>query len=168
MSKIGLGGGCHWCTEGIFLSVKGVKAVEQGWIRTEYDQDDYSEGIIVHFDPKIVQLKTLIDIHLQTHASTAEHSMRHKYRSAIYTFSTRQLEMCEMILLKLQDKSDQKIITQILNFGGFRENTTEFQNYFYQNPEKPFCRRYIQPKLKKITEQFPGELNLNRLSALNL
>jgi peptide methionine sulfoxide reductase MsrA len=29
-SKIGLGGGCHWCTEGVFESLIGVTKVNQG------------------------------------------------------------------------------------------------------------------------------------------
>jgi peptide methionine sulfoxide reductase MsrA len=31
-SRIGLGGGCHWCTEGGFESLIGIKVVNQGYI----------------------------------------------------------------------------------------------------------------------------------------
>ncbi len=31
-TKIALGGGCHWCTEAVFQSLKGVKLVEQGYV----------------------------------------------------------------------------------------------------------------------------------------
>jgi peptide-methionine (S)-S-oxide reductase len=30
--KIALGGGCHWCTEAVFQSLKGVQKVEQGYV----------------------------------------------------------------------------------------------------------------------------------------
>jgi len=30
MIHLGLGGGCHWCTEAIFLSLKGIVEVQQG------------------------------------------------------------------------------------------------------------------------------------------
>tara|TARA_B100000795_G_scaffold173674_1_gene130984 strand:- start:4871 stop:5212 length:342 start_codon:yes stop_codon:yes gene_type:complete len=33
--KIGLGGGCHWCTEAVFMSLKGVRSVRQGWIASD-------------------------------------------------------------------------------------------------------------------------------------
>ena len=31
LDTIVLGGGCFWCTEGVFLRVKGVRAVESGY-----------------------------------------------------------------------------------------------------------------------------------------
>jgi hypothetical protein len=49
--KIGLGGGCHWCTEGIFQSLIGVAQVDQGWITSNGDNATPSEAVIVHFNP---------------------------------------------------------------------------------------------------------------------
>jgi peptide-methionine (S)-S-oxide reductase len=86
-SKVGLGGGCHWCTEGIFESLIGIKAVNQGWIASIDNNAELSEAIEVYFDPSMITLKTLIEIHLHTHASTVNHSIRQKYRSAIYTYN---------------------------------------------------------------------------------
>lgn len=51
VEDIGLGGGCHWCTEGIFQMLKGVVRVDQGFIRSEPPSDAWAEGVIVHFDP---------------------------------------------------------------------------------------------------------------------
>jgi peptide-methionine (S)-S-oxide reductase len=52
IEKIGLGGGCHWCTEAVFQALKGVEKVEQGWI-SAVDAEEYSEAVVLHFDPKI-------------------------------------------------------------------------------------------------------------------
>ncbi|MFT4725447.1 MAG: peptide-methionine (S)-S-oxide reductase [Colwellia sp.] len=77
-SKIGLGGGCHWCTEGVFESLIGIKALKQGWITSIDDNAELFEAIEVYFVQSIISLQTLIEIHLHTHASTANHSMRQK------------------------------------------------------------------------------------------
>ncbi|MEP2968245.1 peptide-methionine (S)-S-oxide reductase, partial [Nonlabens ulvanivorans] len=66
--KIGLGGGCHWCTEAVFQAVTGVVKVEQGYISSETPYDSMSEAVIVHFST-LVDLEQLIDVHLETHAS---------------------------------------------------------------------------------------------------
>lgn len=63
VDKIGLGGGCHWCTEGIFQSLSGVQKVEQGWIASEGTSSEYSEAVIVYFYSEEIDLKRLIEIH---------------------------------------------------------------------------------------------------------
>jgi len=83
-SEIDLGGSCHWCTERVFESPIGIKAVNQGWISSIGSDAEFSEAIEVYFDQTMISLQTLIEIHLHTHASTSNHSMRQKYRSVIY------------------------------------------------------------------------------------
>ena len=82
MTKIGFGGSCHWCTEAIFQSLRGVREVLQGCIAT--DGDDFSEAVIVAFDENEIALNDLVAVHLATHSCTSEHSMRRKYRSVVY------------------------------------------------------------------------------------
>src|SRR3954453_16140998 len=84
VEKIGLGGGCHWCTEGIFQMLAGVAQVEQGFIRSGPPSDSWAEGGVVHFDPCVIGLPTLVEVHLRTHRATAPFIARSKYRSAIY------------------------------------------------------------------------------------
>jgi peptide-methionine (S)-S-oxide reductase len=42
------------------------------------------------FNSDEISVKTLIEIHLHTHQSTSNHSMRHKYRSAHFLKSKKQ------------------------------------------------------------------------------
>ncbi|MBO6639652.1 MAG: peptide-methionine (S)-S-oxide reductase [Roseitalea sp.] len=81
--RIGFGGGCHWCTEAVFQALRGVTRVEQGFVRSEPPFDAWSEAVIVTFDPASIDLATLTEVHLRTHASTAAHAMRGEYRSAV-------------------------------------------------------------------------------------
>ncbi len=84
--RIGLGGGCFWCSEAVFQNLRGVAQVAQGFIYSHPPHDSLSEAVLVDFDPAQISLADLIEIHLRTHASTSQHSMRQKYRSAIYAF----------------------------------------------------------------------------------
>ncbi len=154
LNKIGLGGGCHWCTEAIFQSLIGVEKVEQGWIASSEENNTFSEAIIIHFDSAKISLNTLIEIHLYTHSSTSNHSMRKKYRSAIYTFSEKQNQEAKSILIQLQEQFFKTLITQVLPFVDFKLNQETFLNYYKKNPEKAFCKKWIDPKLKLIFSKY--------------
>ena len=154
MEKIGLGGGCHWCTEAIFQSLKGVTKVEQGFIAPRGNGASFSEAVIVHYHKEHIDLGDIIEIHLHTHKSTSEHSMRNKYRSAIYAFDEESRKKSLSILEDLQKDFDKKLITKVLRFYGFKPSATQFHNYYYENPGKPFCETYISPKLKVLFKKF--------------
>lgn len=155
MEKIGLGGGCHWCTEAVYQQIKGVSYVDQGFVASLGDESELSEGVILSFDPTVISLEKLIFIHLKTHSSTSSHSMRKKYRSAIYTFSQEQEEEVNKILRSLSNK----IITKVLPFATFEPSDEKFRNYYSKDPEKPFCRNYIEPKFEILRKDFPGDIN---------
>lgn len=162
--KIGFGGGCHWCTEGVFQSLIGVERVDQGWIQSTGKESDFSEGVIVYFNPTVISLSVLVEIHLHTHASTANHSMRHKYRSAVYVFSTEQSEAVTTILNSVQTDFNHSLITQVLPFNQFKMNKADQLNYFYTNPNRPFCVNHIHPKLNKLTAAYARYLNPTKVA----
>jgi len=162
-NKIGFGGSCHWCTEAIFSSLKGVIEVQQGWISSDAENSSFSEAVIVEFDRRLISLQTLIAIHLYTHSCTSNHSMRLKYRSAIYTFNDMQKAIATDAVASLQDEFDKAIITQVLPFRQFQLNTEEFLNYYYSNPEKPFCENIVNPKLKLLLQQFSSAVDNDKL-----
>lgn len=150
-TKIGFGGGCHWCTEAIFASLKGVHQVEQGWIDSHTPEaSTLSEAVIVHFDPSLLTLEILIEIHLLTHNATSNHSLRQKYRSAIYTFDDVQIQEAHRILKTQQASFAKPLITKVYPFKAFKGNEEKFLNYYHKDPQRPFCKRYIEPKLKKL------------------
>jgi peptide-methionine (S)-S-oxide reductase len=163
MCKIALGGGCHWCTEAVFQSLKGVEKVAQGFVSSMGIHDYFSEAVIVHFNTKEINLRTLIEIHLYTHSSTSKHSMRVKYRSAIYWFHKEQQEEAILLLKDLQESFSEEIITKVLKFQAFKPSREEITNYYYKNPNKPFCKTFIKPKMDVLQKQFSNVVDLKKL-----
>ncbi|MGI9532975.1 peptide-methionine (S)-S-oxide reductase [Lutimonas sp.] len=156
-TKIALGGGCHWCTEAVFQSLKGVDRVEQGYVASIDENSTFSEAVIVHFNPDLISLQTLIEVHLHTHKSTSAHSMRDRYRSAIYIFSEKQSEEARNILNGFQTEFENQLITEIYPFSEFKTSREAIQNYYLKNPERPFCKKFIDPKLKLLQEKFSNK-----------
>jgi peptide-methionine (S)-S-oxide reductase len=166
MQKIGFGGSCHWCTEAIFRSLKGVNAVEQGWISSDGDNTALSEAVIVNFNLSRISLQTLIAVHLHTHSCTSEHDKRSKYRSAIYTFDEIQRQQSEGILTYMQREFAEPISTKVLPFGAFQLNQENYLDYYYKDPTKPFCQNIISPKLKILMEKFSNYIEPERTTHL--
>jgi peptide-methionine (S)-S-oxide reductase len=162
-SKIGLGGGCHWCTEGVFTSLIGITKVDQGWIASDGEHASLSEAIKVCFDPAVISLSNLIEIHLHTHASTSNHSMRGKYRSAIYTFDDVQFKQAQDILLILSADFNKSVITQVYPLKHFKQNKIEFSHYYYSAPDRPFCQTYIRPKISLLLARFNRHVNHDKV-----
>lgn len=155
LRKIGFGGGCHWCTEAVFQSINGVANVEQGFIASTGVHTDFSEAVVVHFSEDSISLKDIIAIHLHTHNSTSQHAMRNKYRSAVYVFSDVDINAISMVLESLQDDFHEKLITQVLPFRTFKSSSSQFHNYYDTDPERPFCKTHIHPKLQILKAKYP-------------
>ncbi|WP_434052651.1 MAG: peptide-methionine (S)-S-oxide reductase [Roseibium sp.] len=152
--KIGLGGGCHWCTEAVFQALEGVSGVEQGFIHSDPPEDHWSEAVIVTFDPVVLPLESLIEIHLRTHSSTSRHKMRGKYRSAIYVYDAGTGVKAGRTLRALQAQFDEPLVTCVLTLAGFKASDERFRNYYAKGPDRPFCKTYIDPKLAFLRKQF--------------
>ena len=84
MRKIGFGGGCHWCTEAVFQAIKGVCLVEQGFIASNGKNHSFSEGVIVHYDPKTISLYLLVEIHLNKNKPQEETKVEKNQHTALY------------------------------------------------------------------------------------
>jgi len=152
--RIGLGGGCHWCTEAVFQALRGVRRVEQGFIRSTPPHATWSEAVIVHFDPESITLDVLIEAHLCTHSATNQHALREKYRSAVYVIDEVQGEAARRAIAHLQSAFDHRLITQVLPLSDFRASDPRYQDYYRRHPEAAFCQRHIDPKLERIRQRF--------------
>ncbi len=159
VKEIGLGGGCHWCTEAVFQSLHGVLNVEQGFVASKAPHDTFSEAVIVAYDPSEIALYDLVLIHLMTHESTAWHGMRSKIPICrLYHGSGRRKGFDNEMWDGLQDEFNAPLVTAILPFRAFRPSETKFQNYYRTDPQRPFCKRYIDPKLQLLQQKFIKQL----------
>lgn len=152
--QIGFGGGCHWCTEAVFSSLIGVSCLQQGYIKSQPPKDQYSEAVLIQYNEEQISLIKLIEIHLRTHASFSSHSMREKYRSAIYVENDAMAEKCEEVLNVLQSGFDEPLVTQVLEAAKFKRSSESYTDYYATNPERPFCVTYIEPKLALLRREY--------------
>ncbi len=153
--RLGFGGGCHWCTEAVFQSLIGVREVRQGWIASRAPHDAFSEAVLVTFDERRLPLRDIVAVHIDSHAATSRHTLRGKYRSAIYVERLADLRRVESVLSAMRRSTGLPIVTQPLWLEAFRESPPERRDYFLTRPEGPFCQRWIVPRLRKIARSYP-------------
>ncbi len=170
LAEAGFGGGCHWCTEGVFQALRGVAQVDQGFVQSDAPTDTWAEGVIVTFDPSVISLATLSEVHLRTHSAARARSPRSKYRSAIYIFAESQRPEADLAIARVADEMGKAVHTLVLPFRHFRASDARFQNYYRTDPSRPFCRRYIDPKLDYIRQHFSAvarpEANLSTAGSI--
>ncbi|PKP63377.1 peptide-methionine (S)-S-oxide reductase [Novosphingobium sp.] len=152
--ETGFGGGCHWCTEAVFQSLRGIVRVRQGFIAADPPYDGFSEAVAVAWDPVRISLEDLVAVHLATHASTSMHKMRGKYRSAIYVHEPATAIAVRAAIERLGHETGSAFVTEVLPFRAFRESDPRFRDYYLRNRAGPFCESYIEPKLALLRQRF--------------
>src|SRR5690606_11999290 len=75
-----LGGGCFWCTEAVFLGVRGVLSVTPGYCGGHLEDPDYRsvctgrtghiEVVKVDFNAAVIDYATILEIFFATHDPT--------------------------------------------------------------------------------------------------
>ena len=168
------GGGCFWCTEAIFKSLKGVETVESGYSGGKLTNPTYREvctGETGHaevtqitFDPKVISFHELLEVFWETHDPTTLNrqgaDVGTQYRSVIFYHSVEQKEIAEKYKAELNKENvfDKPVVTEITSFDKFWPAEKYHQNYYENNSTQGYCQIVIVPKLEKFRKIFKDKL----------
>ncbi len=155
------GGGCFWCTEAIFKSLKGVVSVVPGYAGGTTANPSYAdvcsgktshaEVIKIEFDPGIIPYEDLLEVFLNTHDPTSLNRQGNdvgtQYRSIILYTTYGQKEAAERLI-------QPPMATEIKPLENFYEAEDYHRDYYDQNKDQPYCRVVISPKLKHLREKY--------------
>lgn len=164
------GGGCFWCTEAVFLKLKGVKKVVSGYAGGTVKNPTYeavctgltghAEVIQIEYDPSEIKFEQLLDVFFHTHNPTTKNrqgaDVGTQYRSSVFFHDEEQKEATKKVIAEL-DKSgdfDDPIVTTIEEMKIFYPAEDYHQNYFAQNPRNPYCRAVVGPKVSKFLKRY--------------
>lgn len=164
------GGGCFWCTEAVFETLKGVLSVESGYCGGETSNPTYrdvttgltghAEVIQITFDPSVISFRQLLQVFFATHDPTMLNQqgadIGTQYRSVIFYQSAKQKEEAENIISLLDEEKifDAAVFTQIEPAFPFYKAEDYHQGYFNNNKQQPYCRVVINPKMNKLRKEF--------------
>ena len=167
------GGGCFWCTEAIFLEIKGVEKVESGYSGGNapgyptYREicsglTGHAEVIQVTFDANIISYEELLFIFMTTHDPTTLNKqgadVGTQYRSVIFYHDENQKSIAETVVDKVAEFYENPIVTEISPLKIFYKAEDYHQDYYRNNKEQGYCSFVIMPKLSKLRKMHAERL----------
>ena len=167
------GGGCFWCTEAVFLEVKGIKKVVSGYTggnapgKPTYREicsglTGHAEVIQVTYDENIISYESILIIFMTTHDPTQLNrqgaDVGTQYRSAIFYHNDQQEKLAHLVIKELATHFNNKIVTEISPLAIFYEAEKEHQAYYKNNQNSSYCSYVINPKLQKLRAMHADKL----------
>ena len=173
------GGGCFWCTEAIFKSLKGVYSVMPGYAGGNVQDPTYeevcsgktghAEAVQISFDSAMVSFETLLTVFFASHDPTTLNrqgaDVGTQYRSVVFYTNELQKEIANKFISDLNNsnKLGNPIVTTIERLDKFYEADNYYRDYFAQHPNQPYCLVVINPKLEKLKKNFANLLKENNI-----
>jgi peptide-methionine (S)-S-oxide reductase len=167
-------GGCFWCTEAVFLELKGVEKVVSGYIGGKTLNPTYkdictgetghAEAIQITYNPNEVAYEDLLEVFFGTHDPTTLNrqgaDVGTQYRSEIFYHSEDQKAKAEKYIQLIESEKlyDKPIVTKISSATKFYPAEDYHQNYYNQNAEQGYCQMVIAPKLEKLHKYYKSKL----------
>jgi len=168
-----LAGGCFWCTEAVYQSLKGVESVESGYIggarpNPTYEEvcggnTGHAEAIRIAFDPDQISYGDLLDIFFATHDPTTLNRQGNdvgtQYRSAIFPHDAAQEAEARAAIKRAQPDQPRPIVTTIEAEAPWYPAEDYHQKYWDRvGTRNPYCVATIPPKLQKLRKKFGERL----------
>ena len=169
MQSIYLAGGCFWCVEAVYLSIKGVLSVTPGYMggntkNPSYQdicsgQTGHAEVIKCDYYNEKISLEKIINIffiiHDPTQLNRQGNDVGTQYRSAIFFEEKGQLEVIKLALKRAEKVWNKKIKTEISIKKDFYPAEEYHHDYYKKNPGSIYCNTLMPPKLDKLKDLFP-------------
>jgi peptide-methionine (S)-S-oxide reductase len=170
IEKVALGGGCFWCTEAIYKMLKGVTLVLPGYAggikaHPTYEEvcsgtTGHAEVILIEYNPDIISFSDLLTVFFATHDPTTPNrqgaDVGTQYRSIILYTTESQKQEAENFIhdLETSHPGGAPIVTEVKPLETFYAAEEYHRDYYNNNPQETYCRLVINPKIKKVQQEF--------------
>ena len=170
-----LAGGCFWCLEAVYDQLKGVEAVESGYmggktLNPTYEDictgdTGHAEVIRITYDPAVVSFRDLLEVFFVIHDPTTPNRQGNdtgtQYRSGIFYHSPEQKQIAEAVIANIGAAGiwSAPIVTEVTAASTFYEAEDYHQEYFARTGDRnPYCSFVVAPKVAKFRKHFIDRL----------
>lgn len=165
-----LGGGCFWCTEAVYVGVKGITDVESGYSNGQETAPSYeqvctgrtgcNEVVKLRYDPAQISTREILEIFFVIHDPTTPNRQGNdvgtQYRSGIYSTTDEQHAVAQTLIDELTaDKAfGARIVTELVPLANYFPAEDYHQDFFERNPHQGYCMAVAAPKVAKFRKTF--------------
>ena len=170
METIILGGGCFWCTEAVYVGVKGIMDVESGYsngqtVRPSYEQvcsgsTGHNEVVKLAYDSAEISTREVLEIFFVIHDPTTLNRQGNdsgtQYRSGIYFSTPEQEAVAREVIQDMAESGvyQHPIVTEVLPLANYWPAEDYHQDFFEKNPGQGYCMAVAAPKVAKFRKTF--------------
>jgi peptide-methionine (S)-S-oxide reductase len=165
-----LGGGCFWCTEAVYVKVRGITDVESGYSNGHAQRPSYqdvctgttghNEVVKLEYDPGQITTRQILEIFFVVHDPTQLNGQGAdtgtQYRSGIYFTTPEQKAEAEKIIGELTQENayGRPIVTEVKPLSNYWPAEDYHQDFFEKNPNQGYCMAVAAPKVAKFRKTF--------------
>jgi peptide-methionine (S)-S-oxide reductase len=165
-----VGGGCFWCTEAVYVQVRGVTDVESGYsnghVRNPtYEQvctgtTGHNEVVKLVYDPATISTREVLEIFFVIHDPTSLNRQGAdtgtQYRSGIYFTTPEQESVAREVMAEMASSGvySKPLVTEVLPVSNYAAAEAYHQDFFERNPNQGYCMAVAAPKVAKFRKTF--------------
>ena len=168
MESYVLAGGCFWCLDAVYRTLRGVHDVVSGYTggttpNPSYEEvctgaTGHAEVVRVDFDPDVIPREVILDVFFTLHDPTQLNrqgaDVGTQYRSAMFPADEAQRELFEQARSRASEWWPGEIVTAIEPLGDFHPAEEYHQDFFAKNPGQGYCLAVALPKVNKIRRSY--------------
>lgn len=167
---LALGAGCFWCSESVYLQVRGLLAVESGYCNGHLPNPTYddvctgtsghNEVVKLEFDTSVISVREVLEIFFVIHDPTTLNRQGHdvgtQYRSGIYCTTPEQLQIAKDLVAEVNASGTyaNPVVTEVQMLTHYARAEDYHQNFFAKNPTQGYCVAVAAPKVAKFRKTF--------------
>jgi len=170
LQTLTLGGGCFWCTEAVFVQVRGIVDVESGYsnghtVRPSYEDvctgtTGHNEVVRLVYDPAQISTREVLEIFFVIHDPTTLNRQGNdtgtQYRSGIYFSTPEQEAVAREVLAEITALGtySRPLVTEVVPLANYWPAEEYHQDFFERNPHQGYCMAVAAPKVAKFRKTF--------------
>ena len=163
-----IAGGCFWCLDAVYRTLKGVTGVVSGYtggstVFPSYEAvctgtTGHAEAVAVTFDPAVIPDSVILDVFFSLHdprqLNRQGADVGTQYRSAMFYTDDAQKRDFEAARDRAAGYWDGDIVTTIEPLGEYYRAEDYHQDFFAKNPGQGYCMAVALPKVNKIRKSY--------------